>query len=192
MERFIFVATDSAYKGINWDDERKSFERMECVKFDAIPADEMKGYTPLCLFFQVGERDETGRLVKGIEKREGGFRVSGLVMRGRPLPFSTDFIVNETFSYPNLFDGSSESLANPSVTAILETIDEIISHVRDLETRFQKKLKLAEEYRAEQEASFEAESYEQAMENLAGELSKPSWMRKYRAEGFHSRRFHTV
>ena len=187
METFIFVATDSAYKGIDWDEDKKGFARMNCVKFDAIPADEMKSYTPLCLFFQIGQKDETGRMVKGIDKQENGFRVSGLVMKGRPMPFSTDFIVGETFSYPTLFDGESDTVASPLITAIYQDIDDIISHVRELESAMGKKLKLAEEYKAEQMENLEAESYETAMKDLADELSKPKWMQKYaKAESYHS------
>ena len=50
-----------------------------------------------------------------------------------------------------------------------------------------KKLKLAEEYKAEQMENLEAESYETAMKDLADELSKPKWMQKYaKAESYHS------
>lgn len=186
---FIFVATDSAYQGIDWDDSKKAYARMNCVKVDAIPADELKSYTPLTLFFMIGEKDEQSRLCKGLEKIENGYRVTGILSKGRPFPFKNDFIVDETFSFPSLFDGTSNSVAKPLITDIYTDYDEIISYVQELETRMGRKLKMAEETKMAEQERYDAESYETAMEELAKEISKPSWMKKYRAEAFHSRRF---
>jgi len=186
---FIFVATDSAFKGIDWDDDKKAFARMNCVKIDAIPSDEMKEYTPLNLFFMIGEKDDLKRLCKGIEKIENGYRVSGIIVKGRPFPFKAEYIIDETFSHNALYDGDSNTVATPIITDIFTDYDEIISYVQDLESRIGRKLKLAEENKRAEQNAYESEAYETAMEAIADEMSKPSWMRKYRAEAFHSRRF---
>ena len=178
MVEWIFVATDTAFKGIDFDDATKKFKRMNAAKIENIPADELNKYTPLCLFYMVGETDEIKRKITSITKIKGGYEAKGFVFKGRPIPQKFSYLVGESFSFPTLFTAASDVLAKPIVTEIITTEDGVINYVQSLQAKMGRQVKLAEQTYAAEQYKMESEAYSKTMENLAEKLSMPKWLRK--------------
>ena len=186
---WVFIVTDSLAKVIGFDGNTGKFERANVYKMDSISAEELKKYNPLNLFFKTGEKDDFGNLTKGIEKIEGGFRITGVIMGGRPIPSRNDFKIGDSFSYPYLFEGESETNATPIITDIITDVKDLINWVKKTETLMDKKIQMAEQVFQAENEMFEASQYETAMADLSQEYSKPEWLRRYKSESFLSKNF---
>tara|TARA_R110000803_G_scaffold48622_1_gene101085 strand:- start:122 stop:658 length:537 start_codon:yes stop_codon:yes gene_type:complete len=177
MVNWIFIATDTVFKGSDWDESKKQYLRMESAKIENVPTDKLPQYTPLCLFYMVGETDVLKRKINSIEKVKNGYIAKGVIFMGRPIPQSWTYTVDETFSFPNLYTGGEDTLATPLITKIITTEDGVINYVQALQAKMGRKIKMAEQHYAAEQETAEAESYGVAMESLAERLSMPKWLR---------------
>ncbi len=194
MVEWIFIATDSSYIGKEYDDNTKMYKRMECVKTKNIPKDDISNYQPLCLFYKIGSKDMMGRVVKNIKVDSDKYTVSGVLMKGRPLPFSASFVNGESFSFPFIYESGTDDKATPIVSNILTTMDELENYVKSLQQQYGKELKVAET-----DESFASEGMENNYENhlvLLGEShnlenSTPKWLESFNAENYIGANWHS-
>jgi hypothetical protein len=178
MVEWIFIATDTAFKGFEWDDSTKKFGRMEAAKLENIPTTELSQYIPLCLFYKVGTTDEINRRIKSITKVKKTYEVAGFIAKGRPFPMTWNYAVGESFLYSSLFGADGKELAHPIIQEIITTEEGVINYVQALESKMNRNIKAAEQTYAAEQTLMESESYGMAMESLAEELSQPAWLRK--------------
>lgn len=178
MVDWIFIATDTAFMGIDWDDSTKKFSRMEAAKIENIPTEKISQYIPLCLFYKVGTTDEINRKIKSITKVKNSYDVAGFIAKGRPIPMTWNYEVGESFQYSNLFGADGKELAHPIIQEILTNEEGVINYVQSLESKMNRNIKAAEQTYAAEQRVMESESYETAMELLAEELSQPAWLQK--------------
>jgi len=188
MVEWIFVATDSSYIGKDYDEKTKLYKRMDCVKTKNIPKEQIGNYQPLCLFYKIGSKDMMSRVVKSITKESNKYKVSGVLMKGRPLPFSISLSNGESFSFPFIYESGTEVKANPIVTNIIITMDNLINYTKSLQQQYGKELKVAEtdeSFNAEGIDSYEThltslgESY-----NLGNNNHQPKWLEGFNAEHY--------
>tara|TARA_R110000824_G_scaffold284189_1_gene472482 strand:+ start:1851 stop:2501 length:651 start_codon:yes stop_codon:yes gene_type:complete len=187
MVEWIFIATDSSYIGKEYDKMTNMFKRMECVKTKNIPKDDIGNYQPLCLFYKIGSKDMMGRVVKKITHESDRYTVTGVLMKGRPLPFSVSFTNGESFSFPFIYESGTENKATPIVTNMMNTMDELENYVKSLQQLYGKELKVAET-----NESFNAEGSDNYENHLVllGEghnlenNPQPKWLEGFNAEHY--------
>ena len=187
MVEWIFIATDASYIGKEYDENTKMFKRMECVTTKNIPQDDIGNYQPLCLFYKIGDKDMMGRVVKNIKEESSKYTVSGLLMKGRPLPFSASFVNGESFSFPFIYESGTDDKATPIVTNIIDTMDNLENYVKSLQQLYGKELKVAET-----DESFESESDKNYAHHLRsigeeynlGDNTPPKWLETFNAENY--------
>ena len=187
MVEWIFIATDSSYIGKEYNDDKKMYERMECVKTTNIPKDDIGNYQPLCLFYKIGAKDMMGRVVQSINQESNRYTASGVLMKGRPLPFSVTFSNGDSFSFPFIYEAGTEQKATPIVTNIMTTMDELENYVASLQQQYGKELKVAET-----NESFNAEGSDNYENHLVllGEghnlenNPQPKWLEGFNAEHY--------
>ena len=152
---------------------------MDCVKTEKIPKDEMSNYDPLCVCFVEGATDSTGRLTKTVEKlSDTEWKVTGIITNvGRPIAFSTTFILGESFSFPQLYESGTDQLAKPIVTQFIGDIDEMLTYATGLQQEYDKELKVAEQYEAEEYGAYLTESGK-----MFGSESIPEWVANWNCD----------
>lgn len=193
MSEWVFIATDTSYIGKDFDNDKNMFSRMDCVKTKNIPKEDIGNYQPLCLFYQGGSKDMLGRHVKKIEQESNTFVISGVIMKGRPLPFKMSFSNGESFSFPFLYESGSETKATPIVIDMMDNFDEVINYVKSLQVLYGKELKVAETDLSIKNAESIDDEYMNYLSKMGEshglENKQPTWLAEYVPSNWKSEYF---